>query len=409
MKKRLLIIALCVGLIVPFSFPHKSGAFVGLLIPFIATAARVVVQSVVASAPMVLNLAARTVSIPLTSSKAMNVALGASVAVHAAALAIGLGYKALASQPATSACSVTASWPGSRPYNGSYPSVSAALAAATAGGQVGSLGPATPNGGGMLYDWDWGDGTFSYNVINATGGCDVPARSVEDVMWLDLQANPTQANTDKFLGGLKVLAPSKPTDFDAIVTLSDKPNNQGPSDYPNGSTQSVSGGTISVISGPAGTPTLDSVGDLLVDGQSPTTGGGVGGGVGGGTGGGGGGGGTTSGGATSADIQKVVDAVKNKQTDCDKHPNSAGCADLGTATSPTLTSTPVDFSTLHLSPITLVLDNKVCPAPDTVMVHGQSVTINNQPLCDVLGWIRPAILASAWFSSIMLIIGAIRT
>jgi len=408
MKKRLLIIALSVGLIVPFSFPQRSNAIVGVLIPFIATAARIVVQRVVASAPMVLNLAARAVSIPLTSSKTINVSLGASVAVHAAALAIDLGYKALSSQPATPACSVYANWPARMPYNGTYTSVSAALAAAKAGGQVGSLGPATPTGsGGMLYDWDWGDGTFSYNVINASGGCDVPARPVEDVMWLDLQSNPTQANTDKVLGGLKVLAISKPTDFDAIVALADKPNDQGPSDYPNGSTQSVSGGTISVISGPAGKATLDSVGDLLIDGESPTTGGGVGGGVGGGT--GGGGGGSNSGGATSADIQKVVDAVKNKQTDCDKYPNSAGCADLGTATDPTLTSNPVDFSTLHLSPITLVLDNKVCPAPDVVQVRGQSVSIDNQPLCDFLGWIRPAVMATAWFASIMLIIGAIRT
>lgn len=79
------------------------------------------------------------------------------------------------------------------------------------------------------------------------------------------------------------------------------------------------------------------------------------------------------------------------QTDCDKYPDTAGCAKLDTPASDTLnkktqavTVTAVTFATSSL-----------CPAPIAFTIRGASYAVSYQPMCDRLALLKTLFLALA--------------
>lgn len=107
---------------------------------------------------------------------------------------------------------------------------------------------------------------------------------------------------------------------------------------------------------------------------------------------------------TSTAIQPVgAGGPPEQKTDCDKYPNSVGCADWGTPDDPALPNkdiavlvTPVDFSGAG-----------VCPAPRTVAISGFSLNLSYQPFCDFAGYVRPAVLALAWLAAAFIVFGRV--
>jgi len=85
-------------------------------------------------------------------------------------------------------------------------------------------------------------------------------------------------------------------------------------------------------------------------------------------------------------------AKEEQPTDCDKYPDSAGCADLGTApTADTLNKTTQAVSVGTVS----FASGGSCPAPLTFSVIGQSYGVSYQPLCDQMFILRALFLAMA--------------
>lgn len=104
--------------------------------------------------------------------------------------------------------------------------------------------------------------------------------------------------------------------------------------------------------------------------------------------------------------QALVDAIS--KNDCSLNPDRAGCSTLGSITTPPspLTNKPYDFTNMTLNPIQIVNASGACPAPSSVIIQGQSIVIDNQPMCDFFNWFRPAALAVAWLSCIFVFRGA---
>lgn len=422
-----------VAFLVSLMFIGTAHAF---LIPLALTAGRVAVAAFQATRPMVVNAAARTVTL-YQDNKAMVVSFGAATATISAILAAILNYQPQNNGP--EACARTI---GSTNYSCSQPtSVSGSVADYMAGecSRVDS-GSSTLLRNGVTYHTSTVTTytnctlttpsyiTHFYNLNEYDTSQQLPA---DEVMFNAYLADPSQANTDQLVSGLQQMAQSNPTDFDQIVNMMDEmtafsgafigSNGQPNSIYSDGQGNVVvNGGAVSStsVTDSGGAPhdlSLDSNSKPLVDGQgvtdlaNPTAP-------------------TGTGNATSGDLGAVVDAVngaktqgqldaagiksaiENIQTDCEKFPDSAGCQNLGDIPAePTLTENPYDFSSLTLNPVQLWNGSSACPAPSSYSIGGQQYTLDNSPLCSFLDWMRPFVLAVAWFSCALIFVGAVRT
>lgn len=97
-------------------------------------------------------------------------------------------------------------------------------------------------------------------------------------------------------------------------------------------------------------------------------------------------------------------APENK-VQCDKYPNSLGCAELGT-----VDDLPVPEETRSIAAITPVSIGGAgsCPEPLTATFMGQSVSFSYDMPCQFASSLKPLILAIAWLSSGLIFIGGVR-
>jgi len=94
------------------------------------------------------------------------------------------------------------------------------------------------------------------------------------------------------------------------------------------------------------------------------------------------------------------------QTDCDKYPEASGCKELGTpddtvnleTQNPSMTVNPLSFGGGQAS----------CPPDKVVSVSGQSISIPYGHMCSLAGWIKPILLAIAWFVAASIVAGSVR-
>lgn len=93
-----------------------------------------------------------------------------------------------------------------------------------------------------------------------------------------------------------------------------------------------------------------------------------------------------------------------QKTECEKNPNSVGCADL--------TNNETAKPTWETKNVVYQVDSlglpAACPAPWTGVVHGWNLSMSWQPACDVAPGIRAGVLALAALSALLLIITTIR-
>lgn len=93
------------------------------------------------------------------------------------------------------------------------------------------------------------------------------------------------------------------------------------------------------------------------------------------------------------------------QSDCDKYPNSIGCSEYGNisaADAVTKIDVPID-----LTPTSLGAGS--CPAPTTLTFSRfGSVSWSYQPYCDFATAISPLIIAFAWLSAGLIVLGAVK-
>lgn len=92
-------------------------------------------------------------------------------------------------------------------------------------------------------------------------------------------------------------------------------------------------------------------------------------------------------------------------TQCDKYPNSLGCANLDSPLSEDLQTQARGPSLI--TPVSLGGSGS-CPAPLTATVMGHVVEMSFDPLCQYANALRPLVLALAWLSAGVLFIGGVR-
>lgn len=92
-------------------------------------------------------------------------------------------------------------------------------------------------------------------------------------------------------------------------------------------------------------------------------------------------------------------------TQCDKYPNSLGCANLDSPLAEDLQTEARGPSLI--SPVSLGGAGS-CPAPLTATVMGHVVEMSFDPLCQYANALRPLVLALAWLSAGVLFIGGVR-
>ena len=302
---------------------------------------------------------------------------------------------------------------------------------------------------------------YAHNAIVCSGGVKKPS----DVLYDDMASSISQADTSAMIQNLKDLAVIDKTSYDQIIDFSAYALPQAESTYL-GLTGFVSvdsagsmyyngviqnGASWIDSAGVSHTSSVDAVGNLLVDGQSqagftasnptnpvngtapdtlsptPPTG-------------------TNN--ATGSDLGAVVAAINAskeksaqdmsslissmtqtstsstaiqtavetlnttvaaKQTDCEKFPDSAGCAVLGTEVSTAKMSNDVIDLGASFTPVDLGQTSAfACPSPFTGSIQGQTYEFSYQPICDVMQGVRPVVLAIAWFVATMVFVGGVR-
>lgn len=103
--------------------------------------------------------------------------------------------------------------------------------------------------------------------------------------------------------------------------------------------------------------------------------------------------------------QDTPEPVPEQKTDCEKFPESLGCAQLGTAS-----DVPIGTESRSIAAIAPVSVGGVgaCPAPLTASFMGQTVSFSYDMPCQFATSIKPLILALAWLSAGLIFIGGVR-
>lgn len=108
---------------------------------------------------------------------------------------------------------------------------------------------------------------------------------------------------------------------------------------------------------------------------------------------------------TSTGPANTTPPPKDVQTDCDKYPDSIGCAKFGDAGAPDVVQTVNVSATLNPTS----LGSGTCPAPNVVQLsQGRTVTFSYQPECDLATGIAPFMIALAWLAAGMLVLSPVR-
>ncbi|WP_040578340.1 MULTISPECIES: virulence factor TspB C-terminal domain-related protein [Methylomicrobium] len=94
------------------------------------------------------------------------------------------------------------------------------------------------------------------------------------------------------------------------------------------------------------------------------------------------------------------------QTDCDKNPNSIGCSSFGEVPGADDIGEQ-NAAGIGISPVSLGGGGS-CPAPLTATYLGKPITFRFDLLCQFANMIRPLIIAVAWLSAGLIVLGAIK-
>lgn len=90
---------------------------------------------------------------------------------------------------------------------------------------------------------------------------------------------------------------------------------------------------------------------------------------------------------------------------CLENPDRVGCLNTGNPDDVSLDNYSVPFT---VNPVS-VGGAGACPPDSVLTVHGgQQVTVRLGPICDAAIWLRPLVLALAWFSAAYIIAGAVK-
>lgn len=92
-------------------------------------------------------------------------------------------------------------------------------------------------------------------------------------------------------------------------------------------------------------------------------------------------------------------------TQCDKYPDTLGCARLGSIPDETL---PTENRSIALIQPVDIGNAGQCPAPMTATVAGMTIEWSFDPLCQYANALRPLVLALAWLSAGVIFIGGVR-
>ncbi|MDD2943637.1 MAG: virulence factor TspB C-terminal domain-related protein [bacterium] len=95
-----------------------------------------------------------------------------------------------------------------------------------------------------------------------------------------------------------------------------------------------------------------------------------------------------------------------QETACDKNPNLASCAELGTISD----DVPLGIKTITVSSITPVQVGGAgaCPAPHAMVIKGQTYYMPFTTYCNFANGIRPIILVFAWLAAAGILVGGFR-
>ncbi len=90
---------------------------------------------------------------------------------------------------------------------------------------------------------------------------------------------------------------------------------------------------------------------------------------------------------------------------CTTDPNHLGCVDLGTAPTPeAIKQVPIDLSSTNFNTFSFS-GSAACPAPQSVSILGQSISVSFTPICSAMSMFKPIALAVAFFVAGLIIIG----
>ncbi len=97
-----------------------------------------------------------------------------------------------------------------------------------------------------------------------------------------------------------------------------------------------------------------------------------------------------------------VPPAEEKPTDvCVEHPDASGCEPLGEHDDePDLQTEDRPFSW-----VPTMSAGGSCPAPKTATVHGRSLSLSWQPVCDLAVGVRPVVLVVAWIGAAVMVFG----
>jgi hypothetical protein len=95
----------------------------------------------------------------------------------------------------------------------------------------------------------------------------------------------------------------------------------------------------------------------------------------------------------------------DQQTDCDKYPDSVGCSEYGDVPQPD--EIPITQVPMSLSPTSL--GSGSCPAPQLLDLQGQpDITLSYDRYCSFASSVSPLVIAFAWLSAGLLVMGGVK-
>jgi hypothetical protein len=94
----------------------------------------------------------------------------------------------------------------------------------------------------------------------------------------------------------------------------------------------------------------------------------------------------------------------DSKTDCDKYPDSIGCAKFGTI--PTADKLPITYVSLNLNVGGYSAGE--CPSPQTLSLSRGTFSLSNQPLCDLATGTKPLFIALAYLAAGYIVLGSVR-